>query len=75
MSTPAPLTTAQQRELAAAEPYWIAEAMRVQGSRFYARLGEALLAADLENRRRLYATWPGAFWDFYVRGQVLARQG
>ncbi|MPY65569.1 hypothetical protein F8S09_02520 [Deinococcus sp. SDU3-2] len=54
--------------LLSAEVYWTARAMQEQGSRFYRALGAALEAADLGNRRRLYATWPDEFWDFYRRG-------
>ncbi|MFB9992159.1 hypothetical protein ACFFLM_09325 [Deinococcus oregonensis] len=57
--------------LLAAEPYWTARAMQEQGSRFYAALGQALDAADLINRRLLYATWPNEIWDFYERGLLL----
>lgn len=56
------------RLLIASETYWTARAMREQGSRFYRALGDALEAADLGNRRRLYGTWPDEFWDFYERG-------
>lgn len=61
--------------LLASEPYWTAQAMQVQGSRFYRALGAALEAADATNRRRLYETWPEAFWDFYTRGLRLAQAG
>jgi hypothetical protein len=60
-----------------AEHHWTARAMREQGSRFYQALGDALDAADPGNRRRLYATWPDEFWDFYGRGlrlEALARE-
>ncbi len=50
------------------EAYWTALAMKEQGSRFYRALGEALDAADIPNRRRIYQTWPDALWDFYLRG-------
>ncbi|WP_102126659.1 hypothetical protein [Deinococcus planocerae] len=50
------------------ETYWTARTMREQGSRFYRALGEALEAADLGNRRLIYATWTDAIWDFYERG-------
>ena len=59
-------------ELLAAEAYWIARAMQEQGSRFYRALGQALEAADLPNRRRIYTTWTDEVWDFYQRGQRLA---
>lgn len=54
--------------LLSAEVYWTARAMQEQGSRFYRALGMALEAADLANRRRLYAAWPDECWDFYRRG-------
>ncbi|MBB5362634.1 hypothetical protein [Deinococcus humi] len=54
--------------LMAAEVYWTALAMKQQGSRFYRAIGEALEAADVPNRRRIYQTWPDAVWDFYLRG-------
>ena len=54
--------------LLASETYWTARAMREQGSRFYRALGEALEAADLGNRRRLYEGWTDELWDFYGRG-------
>ncbi|WP_019584849.1 hypothetical protein [Deinococcus apachensis] len=50
------------------EPYWTVLAMREQGSRFYRALGDALEAADLTNRRRIYLTWTDELWDFYKRG-------
>lgn len=58
--------------LLASEPYWTVQAMREQGSRFYRALGEALEAADLTNRRRIYATWKDEVWVFYERGLRLA---
>ena len=70
MTDPDRLTT-----LLASEPYWTAQAMQAQGSRFYRALGTALEAADATNRRRLYETWPGEFWDFYPRGLELAEAG
>ncbi|WP_034383691.1 hypothetical protein [Deinococcus sp. YIM 77859] len=54
--------------LLGSETYWTARAMREQGSRFYRALGEALEAADLTNRRRIYETWTEELWDFYKRG-------
>ncbi|WP_216317855.1 hypothetical protein [Deinococcus aestuarii] len=54
--------------LLGSETYWTARAMREQGSRFYRALGEALEAADLGNRRLIYAAWTDAIWDFYERG-------
>ena len=57
--------------LLAAEPYWIARAMQEQGSRFYRALGQALEAADAQNRRLIYATWPAECWEFYQRGERL----
>ncbi|MVN89264.1 hypothetical protein GO986_21240 [Deinococcus sp. HMF7620] len=63
----------QQQELEQAPVYWTARAMQEQGSRFYRALGEALHAADAVNRRLILRTWPEACWDFYGRGQVLAR--
>ncbi|MGI8748131.1 MAG: hypothetical protein ACR2J4_07285 [Deinococcus sp.] len=53
--------------------YLTARAMQEQGSRFYARLGAALEAADRENCRLIYATWPDACWDFHLRGLALER--
>lgn len=50
------------------EAYWTARAMREQGSRFYRALGDALEAADLGNRRRIYSNWTDELWDFYERG-------
>ncbi|AWN23247.1 hypothetical protein DKM44_08425 [Deinococcus irradiatisoli] len=60
--------------LLTAAPYWIAHAMQEQGSRFYQHLGAALFAADADNRRRIYQTWPEACWEFYQRGLVLQRE-
>ena len=57
--------------LLAADPYWTARAMQEQGSRFYRALGQALEAADLSNRRRIYAAWPAELWEFYQRGERL----
>ncbi|WP_264777122.1 hypothetical protein [Deinococcus aetherius] len=54
--------------LLGSETYWTARAMREQGSRFYRALGEALEAADLGNRRRIYEGWTDELWDFYERG-------
>jgi hypothetical protein len=54
--------------LLTSETYWTALALRTQGSRFYRALGDALDAADAVNRRKLYETWPDAFWDFHARG-------
>lgn len=62
------MTEDRLRTLLEAETYWTARAMREQGSRFYRALGDALEAADLGNRRRLYQTWTAELWDFYERG-------
>lgn len=62
------MTDPRVQTLLTSESYWTARAMREQGSRFYRALGEALEAADLGNRRRLYAGWTDDFWDFYERG-------
>lgn len=69
-----PLTQEQQHELRDAEVYWVAKAMQEQGSRFFRALGLALEAADLTNRRTIYATWSLECWDFYQRGKVLAQK-
>ncbi len=69
-----PLSEQKLAELLAAAPYWTAHAMQEQGSRFYQHLGAALFAADLENRRRIYQTWPEACWEFYQRGLTLQRE-
>ncbi|WP_221088873.1 hypothetical protein [Deinococcus aquaedulcis] len=69
-----PLTPPQQQELEQAPVYWTARAMQEQGSRFYRALGEALEAADAQNRRLILRTWPAACWDFYERGQRLAAE-
>ncbi|WP_425148100.1 hypothetical protein [Deinococcus sp.] len=61
----------QVQALINSEPYWTARAMQEQGSRFFQCLGQALDAADLSNRRRIYATWPAECWDFYQRGLLL----
>ncbi|ABF45322.1 hypothetical protein Dgeo_1022 [Deinococcus geothermalis DSM 11300] len=58
--------------LLASEPYWTVRALREQGSRFYRALGEALEAADLTNRRRIYEAWTDEVWEFYERGLRLA---
>ena len=56
--------------------YWTARAMQEQGSRFFRAIGAALDAADMQNRRRIYQTWPTESWDFYGRGLLLeAREG
>lgn len=60
--------------LLASEHYWTARAMKEQGSRFYRAMGEALDAADAQNRRLIYQTWPEALWDFYQRGLILEKQ-
>lgn len=69
-----PFSEIQRRELHTAEPYWISQAMQLQGSRFFRALGQALEAADVGNRRLIYDTWPLECWDFYQRGQLLAQQ-
>lgn len=66
------MTDPRLETLLAAQPYWIARAMQEQGSRFFRALGEALDAADLQNRRRIFETWTAECWDFYERGQRLA---
>lgn len=60
--------------LLASEHYWTARAMKEQGSRFYRAIGEALDAADAQNRRLIYQTWPETLWDFYQRGLILEQQ-
>ena len=67
------MSAGQLEVLLKAGVYWTARAMQEQGSRFYARLGAALEAADRENRRLIYATWPDACWDFHLRGLELER--
>ncbi|MBB5295091.1 hypothetical protein E5F05_12760 [Deinococcus metallilatus] len=62
------MTEDRLQTLLHSEPYWTARAMREQGSRFYRALGEALEAADLANRRRIYEGWTAELWDFYQRG-------
>lgn len=62
----------QLATLLASEPYWTAQAMQEQGSRFYRALGAALEAADTLNRRRIYETWTAECFDFYQRGLRLA---
>lgn len=57
-----------------AEHHWIAYAMKEQGSRFYRALGEAIDAADRQNRHLIYQTWTEEIWDFYQRGLILANQ-
>gem|GEM_PF-2396599 len=61
--------------LMAAPVYWTARAMQEQGSRFFQAIGAALNAADLGNRRLIYATWPDECWDFYGRGLLLEAAG
>ena len=62
------MTDPRVQTLLTSETYWTARALREQGSRFYRALGDALDAADLGNRRRLYETWTVELWDFYGRG-------
>ncbi|EYB67875.1 hypothetical protein DEIPH_ctg031orf0010 [Deinococcus phoenicis] len=62
------MTADRLQTLLHAETYWTARALREQGSRFYRALGEALEAADLGNRRRIYAAWTDELWEFYERG-------
>lgn len=62
------MTDDRLQTLLRSEPYWTVRAMREQGSRFYRALGDALEAANLGNRRRIYATWTDELWDFYERG-------
>ncbi|GAA5511725.1 hypothetical protein Dcar01_00438 [Deinococcus carri] len=62
------MTDDRVQTLLQAETYWTTRAMREQGSRFYRALGEALEAADLGNRRRIYGVWTAELWDFYERG-------
>ena len=57
--------------LMSAQTYWISRVMEEQGSRFFQFLGQALGAADVGNRRRIYQTWPEECWDFYQRGLLL----
>lgn len=63
-----------RRELEAAEVYWLARVMQIQGSRFYAHLGAALEAADLANRRKIYAAWTEELYAFELRARELAAQ-
>lgn len=62
----------QLQELLASEPYWTAQVMQEQGSRFYRAIGAALEAADAVNRRRIYEVWTAECFDFYQRGLRLA---
>ncbi|MBB5233103.1 hypothetical protein [Deinococcus budaensis] len=62
------MTDPRVQTLLTSETYWTARALREQGSRFYRALGDALDAADLGNRRRLYEGWTQELWDFYERG-------
>ncbi|GBF04285.1 hypothetical protein DAERI_010457 [Deinococcus aerius] len=62
------MTDPRLQTLLHSEPYWTVRAMREQGSRFYRALGDALEAADLANRRRIYGAWTDELWDFYERG-------
>lgn len=63
-----------RRELEAAEVHWLARVMQIQGSRFYAHLGAAPEAADLANRRKMYATWTEDLYAFELRARELAAQ-
>ena len=62
----------QLSRLLDAEPYWIARAMKEQGSHFFQKLGEALERADVRNRRLIYETWTEELAEFHRRGLVLA---
>lgn len=57
--------------LMSAQTYWTARVMQEQGSRFFQAIGQALDAADVGNRRRIYQTWPDECWDFYQRGLLI----
>ncbi len=68
--------THQLTTMLSAPGYWTARAMQEQGSRFFQAIGAALDASDMQNRRRIYQTWPAECWDFYGRGLLLeAREG
>ena len=70
------LATDQLATMLSAPGYWTARAMQEQGSRFFQAIGAALDASDMQNRRRIYQTWPAECWDFYQRGLLLeAREG
>lgn len=52
-----------------ADAFHVSRAM-VRGGGFLEALGQALLRADLENRRRIYDTWGESIqreWDAYRR--------
>ena len=66
----------QLATMLSAPGYWTARTMQEQGSRFFQAIGAALDASDMQNRRRIYQTWPAECWDFYQRGLLLeAREG
>lgn len=47
------------------ERVYVAEGMVKYGGGFMAALGEALFRADLENTRKIKATWPED-WETYL---------
>lgn len=47
------------------EPYRVAEKMEMEGGSFVAKLGQAWMVADNENRRRIETTWP-EYWAEYA---------
>ena len=48
-----------------AEAHRVAEGMEARGGSFCQHLGRALWKADLENMRKIKATWP-EYWSQYL---------